>query len=98
TSIDYETKIIPKNYILKQNYPNPFNNSTVIEFSLPDDEYINLSVYDILGRKVDKLIDGKLTAGQHRITWCNKDVSSGIYFYVLKTEKVKISRMMTILK
>ena len=98
TSIDDENKIIPKNYILKQNYPNPFNNSTVIEFSLPDDEYINLSVYDILGRRVDKLVDGKLTAGQHRITWCNKDVSSGIYFYVLKTEKTRINRRMTVLQ
>ena len=98
TSIKDENKIIPGNYILKQNYPNPFNNSTVIEFSLPDEEHVNLSVYDILGRKVDKLVDNKLTAGQHRITWCNKDVSSGIYFYVLKTEKAKIIRMMTILK
>ena len=98
TAIKDENKIIPKNYILKQNYPNPFNTSTVIEFSLPHEEHVNLSIYDILGREVDELIDSKLIAGQHRIVWRGDDVSSGIYFYVLRTEQTKISRKMTILR
>jgi hypothetical protein len=97
---------LPEKYnILKQNYPNPFNNGTVIEYDLwgISDRYINLSIYNILGQKVRILIDGIKPGGKHRIFWDGRndndlDVSSGLYFYRLKTNTEILSKKMIYLK
>ena len=102
--VDYATgihdgqEIVPKSCILKQNYPNPFNNSTVIEFALPGDELVNLTVYDILGRVVFRPVDSELRAGSHKIVLDFHEVSSGMYFYVLSADNVSINRKMILLK
>jgi hypothetical protein len=88
---------------LHGNYPNPFNPTTTISFSLPEEQEIDLTIYNIKGQKVKRLIDGQLTSGQHSMTWDGKDtngksVSTGIYFYRLKTGKKEISRKMLLLK
>jgi hypothetical protein len=88
---------------LHGNYPNPFNPTTTISFSLPDEQEIELSIYNIKGQKVKQLINGQLTNGQHSMTWNGKDtndksVSTGIYFYKLKTENDVLTRKMLMLK
>jgi hypothetical protein len=77
---------------LEQNAPNPFNPSTVIRFSLARDEEIDLRVYDASGRTVATLARGRAAKGPHAVTWRPNGLSSGIYFYVLKTREATITR------
>jgi len=73
-------ELIPTAYQLHQNYPNPFNPSTTIRFGLPVASNVNISIYDLLGRKVATVVDGLWNDGFHEIEWFAK-VSSGVYFY-----------------
>ncbi len=77
---------LPVTFILGQNYPNPFNPSTIIEFSLPQSENVNITIFNILGQKVTTLVDEAQAAGNYSVTWDGHDsdgseVSSGVYFY-----------------
>jgi hypothetical protein len=74
---------IPATYKLYQNYPNPFNPKTNIKFDLPNNVYVSLKVYDILGREITTLVNEKMTAGLHIIEFSPTNFSSGIYFYRL---------------
>ena len=71
---------IPDDYLLLQAYPNPFNPTTQIQYALPDDIYINIIIYDILGREVTKLINSEQGAGYHTVTWNGYQNASGLYF------------------
>lgn len=75
----------PKQFLLSQNYPNPFNPSTNIKFSLPERGLVNLSVFDVLGREVEVLVNEIREAGTYEITFDAKNLTSGIYFYQLMT-------------
>lgn len=77
---------------LEQNSPNPFNPSTVIRFSLARDGEVELRVYDASGRTVAALARGRAAKGAHAVTWRPNGLSSGIYFYVLKTREATITR------
>jgi hypothetical protein len=96
--------IMPEDYKLEQNYPNPFNPTTNIKFTLPASENINLTIYDINGREVKKLIDGKhFEKGSYETTWDAKDkngknVSSGVYMYKMTWGNFEKSMKMTLLK
>ena len=70
-----------KEYRLFQNYPNPFNPSTVIEFALPAQSNVTISVFNIIGQKVAVLFKGTENAGNHSVTWNAQNLSSGVYFY-----------------
>ncbi|MCX8010738.1 MAG: T9SS type A sorting domain-containing protein, partial [Ignavibacteria bacterium] len=72
---------VPEVFALRQNYPNPFNPSTQIEFDLPDDAQITLSIYNLLGEKVADVIQGEYIAGTYKVQWLAKDVASGMYIY-----------------
>ena len=74
-------------YVLFQNYPNPFNPNTKIEFELPKNENVKLIIYDLLGREVNTLVNDNLSAGKHEAVFDGLNLSSGIYFYKLETEK-----------
>jgi glucuronoarabinoxylan endo-1,4-beta-xylanase len=76
---------IPQSFSLEQNYPNPFNSSTVISFSLPSKSSVILRVFDMMGREVATLVNEELAAGNHYLQWDASDVSSGVYFYRLRT-------------
>jgi hypothetical protein len=95
--------VVPTNYTLDQNYPNPFNPSTQIPFSLPQNEKVTLTIYNIIGQKIATLVDGTLAAGTHVVTWNGRDsrgmtLSSGVYFYMLKTSSFTATKRMTLLK
>jgi hypothetical protein len=75
----------PDGYTLEQNYPNPFNPMTSIKYYLPQKGKVTLEVFDITGSKVRTIIDTVESVGEHAITFDGSDLSSGIYFYRLKT-------------
>jgi hypothetical protein len=89
---------IPKSFRLDQNYPNPFNPSTTFSFHLPVSQKVTLTIYDVLGRVVETVYEGKKTAGDHQIAFNAKDLASGVYVYQLKTDDYSASRKMLLLK
>lgn len=94
--------VLPASYTLDQNFPNPFNPSTRISFDLPKSGAVRLTVYNILGEKIEELVHGYLPAGTHAFTWRpNNDgtpLASGVYMYELVTEEASLSRKMLLLK
>ncbi len=93
----------PARFMLMPNFPNPFRNATTIKFAVPHDADVNLSVYDIAGRKVTTLLNGKVKKGFYSVVWNGKDarnrkVKSGIYFYVLKAGRFRSSRKMVMIR
>ncbi|PIU45353.1 MAG: hypothetical protein COS95_04230 [Ignavibacteriales bacterium CG07_land_8_20_14_0_80_59_12] len=90
---------IPKKFALEQNYPNPFNPSTVIRFDLPVSAPVSITVYDALGRKVARLIDGeRLQAGSHAVPFEAAGFASGIYIYRLNAGSYSAAREMILLR
>ncbi|MFA5403382.1 MAG: T9SS type A sorting domain-containing protein [Ignavibacteria bacterium] len=85
-------------YKLYQNYPNPFNPTTNIKFSLPKSGFVELRVYDILGKEIMTLVNEKLQAGEYEITFNRSGLSNGIYFYKLETEKFSETKKMILIK
>jgi len=98
SSVTSDTEIIPERFTLEQNYPNPFNPETKIEFHLSKNEYVTLSVFNILCQEVEILFEGLLPAGVHTYRWNAKDLSGGIYFYKLSTAQHSDIRKMLLLK
>jgi uncharacterized protein (TIGR02145 family) len=94
---------IPTSYSLSQNYPNPFNASTTIEYGLPSNTELNISIYDIRGRFVREIYSGDQLAGYHFTRWNaenaqGQNVASGLYFIVLNTPEFRVARKALILK
>jgi len=89
---------VPSTFRLEQNYPNPFNPSTTIRFSLFSADVVRLEVFDLLGRKVATLVNGKLVAGDHRAVFDATGLSSGTYVYMLRVGNRRASKLMQFLK
>ena len=89
---------IPDKFTLSQNYPNPFNPSTIIDFTLPNSEFVNLSIYNILGQKVVTLVNGARKAGTYSLTFDASDLASGWYIYRLQTDTHVMSHKMLLIK
>jgi len=89
---------LPNENRLFQNYPNPFNPNTTIEFYLVKTSRILLTIYDLLGREVKELFSGIKTKGKHRLTFDAAGLSSGIYYYVLKTGDYTETKKLVLLK
>jgi len=93
---------IPKNALLKSNYPNPFNPGTNIEYHINISGYVELSIFDVQGKKIKDITNKNQKAGTHKYYWNgknndNKLVSSGVYFYQLKIDnEVHVNRMLFI--
>jgi hypothetical protein len=80
------------------NFPNPFNSSTIIRFSLEAESHVELAVFDILGRQIDRLVDGYLSSGDYLMEWDARDRPSGVYFYRLVTQDQAVTGRMTLLR
>ncbi len=89
---------VPKNYSLSQNYPNPFNPSTVIKYQIPNSTFVSLKVYDILGNEVGTLVNETMNTGSYEIKFDGSNLSSGIYFYQLKTNGYTATKKLILLK
>jgi hypothetical protein len=79
-----EVEIILDEYQLFQNYPNPFNPTTTIKFTMPEDGYVKLNVYNLLGEEVKTLINENKEAGIHRVNFNPRSLNSGVYIYNLE--------------
>jgi hypothetical protein len=79
---------IPDHFALQQNYPNPFNPSTTIEYQIPEDAIVNITVYNILGQEVRSLAEGFQAAGFYRVVFDASTLPSGVYFYRLNASSV----------
>jgi hypothetical protein len=94
---------LPSTYELLQNYPNPFNPETRIAFRLPEPERARMEIFNMLGQKVRTLLDRRLAAGGHTVTWDGIDdrgarLSSGVYFYRLTAGGYSAMRKLVMLK
>ena len=88
----------PVKISLFQNYPNPFNSSTTISFSLPAANKVSLKIYDMRGKQVAELVDGRLNAGTHTVQWQAENLPSGIYYSILKSGSYSETRRMVLMK
>ena len=99
--MDNDHNIIPINIKLTT-YPNPFNPQTIIKFELPNNGKITLDVFDINGKKIDKIVDGYFEKGNHSFHWSplikSHNISSGIYIVVLVSDRSKINNKILYLK
>ncbi|MCF7911195.1 MAG: T9SS type A sorting domain-containing protein [Candidatus Cloacimonetes bacterium] len=98
-----DENLLPEMPVLMANYPNPFNPETTFSFSLPQAANIELAVYNIKGAKVKTIVSGYLEAGNHDKVWNGRDesnnqVSSGVYFYKLKTERHTTTKKCVLMK
>jgi hypothetical protein len=94
---------VPSEFALHDNYPNPFNPVTTINYDLPKDAYVNLIIYDIMGREVANLAGKEMSAGYQTMKWNARNnagalVSAGIYFYQIQTRDFVKTKKMVLLK
>lgn len=95
-----EKQSVPTEFMLMQNYPNPFNPSTIISYSIPETQNVSLIVYDLLGKEVAVLVNEVKQPGSYNTQFAipNFQLSSGIYFYTLKTDRFAQTRKMLLTK
>ena len=97
-AIKTNQKQISESFILSQNYPNPFNPTTTIEFSLPNAEFVNLTIYNVLGEEVATLVSEKLTAGKYKYQWDASTFASGVYLYRLEAGAFMQAQKMVLMR
>jgi len=96
--INRESAALPKSYALEPAYPNPFNPTTTISYALPSASPVRLTVYDLQGRTVAKLVDGMRDAGVHEVTWDAMGFASGIYFCRIEAGEFEAVRKLMLVK
>jgi hypothetical protein len=93
-----QTNETPVKFGLMQNYPNPFNPETIISFVIPKTSFVNISVFDILGRNVQILMNEELNAGIHSINWNAANFTNGVYFYRIEAGDFTKTKKMILIK
>lgn len=95
TDIEPGSATLPAEIVLHQNYPNPFNPRTRISFAIPAAGQVDLTVFDLLGRRVATLLSGRMNPGHYSIDWDGQQMGSGIYFYRLVfNDQSRVRRML----
>ena len=97
-SVEEKEKDYPYEYRLSQNYPKTFNPSTTIEFTLPKSEFVELKVFNILGKKMATIVSNKLNQGNHTYTFDGKNLASGVYYYELVAGDYREVKKMILLR
>ncbi len=103
TSLSLSDDLIPTSFVLHQNYPNPFNPVTTLRYDLPENSYVNVTVYDMLGREVKTLVNTTQEAGFKSVLWnatndYGKPVSVGVYLYKIQAGEFVQTKKMVLLK
>ena len=103
TSLSIASETIPEVFALHQNYPNPFNPITSLRYDLAENELVNITIYDMMGRIVKTLVNGSQTAGYKTTQWNatndrNESVSAGLYLYSIQAGEFRQTRKMVLLK
>ncbi len=89
---------IPAKFDLLQNYPNPFNPTSTIRYDIPKTTLVNISVFDMLGRKINTLVNEQKNPGHYEIVFDAREFASGIYIYRIKTDSFTQSKKMILMK
>jgi hypothetical protein len=89
---------LPNSFSLAQNYPNPFNPSTTLRFTIPDAGLVNLSIYNLLGEKVEEVLNQELSSGSYEVKYDASKLSSGVYLYTIRTANHTASKKMILMK
>jgi hypothetical protein len=98
SSSESQKNQIPDVFVLHQNYPNPFNPSTTIGFTLPKSEFVELKVYNILGKEVSTLVSNKLNSGNHTYQFNGNNLASGIYYYRIQSGEFQDMKKMVLIR
>jgi len=98
TAVDPTNNGLPNEFSLHQNYPNPFNPSTTIRFSIPKDQPVKISIYNILGEHISELTNQEYDAGTYTIDFDGSALTSGIYFYSIETTEFIETKKMILMK
>ena len=98
TGIENNQTDIPTKFDLSQNYPNPFNPTSTIKYDIPKTGFVNISVYDILGKEIKVLVNEEKNPGRYEIIFDARDLASGIYYYTIRTGDFAQSKKMILLK
>ena len=98
-----QADILPSEFALHQNYPNPFNPTTKIRYDLPEESYVSINIYDLMGRRIKSLINMHQDPGYRLIHWdatndFGQPVSAGMYIYRIQAGQFRQTRKMGLLK
>ena len=101
--LSLDDELIPTQFALHPPYPNPFNPITTIQYDMPEDGFVNITIYDMMGRQVKTLINGSQTAGYKSIQWnatnnLGEPVSAGMYIYMIQAGEFRQTKKMVLLK
>ncbi len=96
--IPLDNRALPQSIKLYPNYPNPFNPQTEIKFELSSTVFVQMNVYDVRGRKIAQLVNQKLSAGLHKVTWSAENLASGVYFCRLAAGDKIVGQKMILLR
>tara|TARA_B100001758_G_C18221097_1_gene510306 strand:- start:20 stop:892 length:873 start_codon:yes stop_codon:yes gene_type:complete len=99
----HDNNLIPKAFTLHQNYPNPFNPTTRIQYDLPESKFVNINIYDVIGRKIKLLVNNVQDAGYRSVYWdatnnLGQPVSAGMYIYTIQAGEFVQTRKMVLMK
>ncbi|MCB0722677.1 MAG: T9SS type A sorting domain-containing protein [Ignavibacteriae bacterium] len=98
TSIKHLSNHLPDEFILYQNYPNPFNPITNLKFKVKSIDLVTLKVFDITGKEIATLVNEKLSPGEYEYQFDGSDLTSGVYFYQLRTKDFTSTKKMILVK
>jgi hypothetical protein len=98
TDVEKLDDLIPSYFKLEQNYPNPFNPATKIRYSIAEYSFVTLKVFNLLGEEIETLFSGEQSAGVYEATFNASNLSSGIYFYTLKTNNSSFTKKMLLVR
>lgn len=98
TTVDHGPIPIPETTSLEQNYPNPFNTETSIKYRISKPGRVEIIVYDVTGKRIETLVDGYRTNGEHQIQWQTGALPSGVYYYRLQSDGFSETRKLILAK
>jgi len=98
TGVKARPGLTPTQFALSQNYPNPFNPTTRIEYSVPQNSFVTMKIYNVLGQEVMTLFSGTQRAGNYVATFDGSKLASGVYFYRLEAGTTQITKKLVLLK
>lgn len=98
TGFEPERNALPYEYALDQNYPNPFNPLTKIKYSIPETDFVNISIYNVVGVEIAKLVNEVKQPGTYEVDFDGNNLSSGVYFYRMKCKNFSVTKKMLLLK
>ena len=102
-TLSIDEDLVPNVFALHQNYPNPFNPTTQIRYDLPEDQFVSITIYDVMGRKIRSLMNTNQDAGYHTIRWDARNdmgevISAGMYIYTIQAGEFRSTKKMVLLK